>query len=85
MKFDINKERETNPSIEEPLVSSFFDNRLEWLTSREAALFLRVSVGQIRNMVWRRQIKFYKLGRKLRFQKRDVEKLLRPSGMENNL
>ena len=61
---------------------TLFDNRLEWLTSREAALFLRVSVGQLRNMVWRRQIKFYKLGRRLRFSRRDVEKILRPAGME---
>lgn len=62
--------------------AGFFDMKLEWLTSREAALFLRVSVGQLRNMVWRRQVKFYKLGRKLRFSRRDIEKLLRPAGME---
>lgn len=62
--------------------AAFFDMKLEWLTSREAALFLRVSVGQLRNMVWRRQVKFYKLGRKLRFSRRDIEKLLRPAGME---
>jgi excisionase family DNA binding protein len=62
--------------------TGFIDNKLEWLTSREAALFLRVSVGQLRNMVWRRQVKFYKLGRKLRFSRRDIEKLLRPAGME---
>lgn len=62
--------------------AAFIDNRLEWLTSREAALFLRVSVGQLRNMVWRRQVKFYKLGRKLRFSRHDIEKLLRPAGME---
>lgn len=62
--------------------AAFIDMKLEWLTSREAALFLRVSVGQLRNMVWRRQVKFYKLGRKLRFSRRDIEKLLRPAGME---
>ena len=62
--------------------TGLIDNKLEWLTSREAALFLRVSVGQLRNMVWRRQVKFYKLGRKLRFSRRDIEKLLRPAGME---
>jgi len=62
--------------------TGLIDNKLEWLTSREAALFLRVSRGQLRNMVWRRQVKFYKLGRKLRFSRRDIEKLLRPAGME---
>jgi excisionase family DNA binding protein len=53
-----------------------FENKLKWMTSQEAACFLRVSVGQLRNMVWRRQVKAYKLSTRLRFLRADLEKLL---------
>lgn len=41
--------------------------KLKWMTSREAAHYLRVSVGQIRNMVWREQLQCYRLQNRLCF------------------
>ncbi|RYZ85273.1 MAG: hypothetical protein EOP06_16560, partial [Proteobacteria bacterium] len=38
---------------------AFFDN-LVWLNSEEAARYLRRSVGQLRNMVHRRQLAYKK-------------------------
>jgi excisionase family DNA binding protein len=55
----------------------FFD--IKWMTSNEAAAFLRVSVPQLRNMVWRRQVHAYKLRNRLRFRSADLEKLLQDS------
>jgi excisionase family DNA binding protein len=56
---------------------TLFDN-LTWMTSKEAAYYLRVSVPQIRNMVWRGQLPSYHLGTKLRFLKSDLDHLLMP-------
>ncbi|MBS1983070.1 MAG: helix-turn-helix domain-containing protein [Bdellovibrionales bacterium] len=57
--------------------NSLFD-KLKWMTSNEAATFLRVSVGQIRNLVWRGQLKAYRLNNRLRFLRNDLERLLEP-------
>jgi excisionase family DNA binding protein len=48
----------------------FFEN-LKWITTKEASIYLRVSVGQIRNMVWRGQVPHYRLNSRLRFLKSD--------------
>jgi len=61
-----------------------FDN-LVWLTTKEAAVYLRVSEGQIRNMVWRGQLKSYHLQNKLRFQKSDLDQLLKPTFSQRRL
>jgi len=58
---------------------SFFEN-LKWITTKEAALYLRVSVGQIRNMVWRGQLASYRVSNRLRFLKSDIDKIVKPSG-----
>jgi excisionase family DNA binding protein len=55
--------------------SEFFD-KLKWMTSKEAAHYIRVSVGQIRNMVWRGQLKCYHLQNRLRFLRSDLDGLL---------
>jgi excisionase family DNA binding protein len=55
-----------------------FDNN-KWMTSREAASYIRVSVGQIRNMVWRQQIPCYRISNRLRFLRCDLDGLLKPS------
>jgi excisionase family DNA binding protein len=55
-----------------------FDN-LTWMTTREAAFYLRVSEAQVRNMVWRGQLKSYHLHNKLRFLKSDLDQLLTPA------
>ncbi len=55
--------------------SVFFEN-LEWMTSEEAAQYLRRSVGQIRNMVYRGQIKYRKFNDRLYFKKLDLERAI---------
>ena len=56
---------------------ALFD-KLKWMTSKEAAHYLRVSAGQIRNMVWRGQLKCYRLQNRLRFLRSDLDRLLKP-------
>jgi excisionase family DNA binding protein len=57
----------------------FDNNNLKWMTSQEAALFLRVSVGQLRNLVYQKKIRFYYFGTRLRFLRSDLDRLLKPS------
>lgn len=40
----------------------------EWVSSLDACSILGVSYGALKNMVYRRQIPFYKFGRRLRFR-----------------
>ena len=56
----------------------FFD-KLKWMTSKEAAIYIRVSVGQLRNMVWRRQVHSYRLKGRLRFLRSDLDRIVEPS------
>lgn len=62
-------------STEDQKSSLFFEN-LEWMRSEEAARYLRRSVGQIRNMVYRGQIKFRKFNGRLYFKKVDLERAI---------
>lgn len=48
----------------------------EWMDIVEAAYFLRVSVPTLRNMTSNGQVPFYKLGRRNRFRKSELEELL---------
>lgn len=57
---------------------ALFD-RLKWMTSKEAAFYLRVSVGQLRNMVWRGQVVAYHIKSRLRFLRSDLDRLLKSS------
>lgn len=50
---------------------------IEWLNSEEAAGFLRISVKALRNMTSNGQLPFYKLGRRNRYRKDELETLLR--------
>ncbi len=54
---------------------AFFD-KLKWMTSKEAAAYIRVSVGQLRNMVWRGQLHAHHLRSRLRFLRSDLDHLL---------
>lgn len=63
--------------LEEFSSNALFD-KLKWMNAREAALYLRVSVGQIRNMVWRNQLKCYKIQNRLRFLRADLDRLMKP-------
>ena len=56
-------------------------DKLKWMTSKEAAFYLRVSVGQIRNMVWRGQVKYYRIRNRLRFLRSDLDHILKPSAL----
>ena len=58
--------------------AKFFD-KLIWMTTKEAAFYIRVSIGQMRNMVWRGQVNAYRLQNRLRFLKRDLDQLLKPT------
>jgi excisionase family DNA binding protein len=56
-----------------------FEN-LTWLTSNEAAEYLRLpSVGILRVLVCQRKVPFHKLGRNLRFKRGDLDRLLEAS------
>jgi excisionase family DNA binding protein len=62
--------------------SQIFENRIvcEWLSSAQVAAFLGISENALRIMVYRRQIKFSKLGRRLRFHISDVNALFTRKG-----
>lgn len=47
--------------------------KTEWLDSEEAAKFLRISVKALRNMTSNGQLPFYKLGRRNRYRKDELE------------
>lgn len=61
----------------------FFDN-LNWLSTKDAAIFLRKfrkndgepSEGAIRNLVWRGILKARKWRRRIYFKRSDLERLL---------
>jgi len=58
--------------------STLFENRIEreWLTTKEASLFLAISENALRIMVHRGQIRAYKFGRRLRFKLDDCRALV---------
>lgn len=56
----------------------FFDN-LIWLSTEEAAEYLRVSIGSIKNLVYRGVLKPRKLGRLNRFKREEIDRLLETS------
>ena len=76
--YSVNLEGKTETHIEHRLRNSelLFEN-LTWLTSNEAAEYLRLpSVGALRVLVFKRQVPFHKLGRNLRFKKCELDRLL---------
>ena len=70
--------------------SQFFENReshqaeqtlvdsSKWLTTKEAAQLLRVSISALKTMVHRGQVPAFKLGRRNRFLKEDLDRLITP-------
>lgn len=56
----------------------FFEN-LSWMRTEDAAKYLRTSVGQIRNMVYRGQLKPRKFNRRLYFCKADIDRAIENS------
>ena len=57
----------------------FFENGIEskWLTTKSAAQYLQISETALRILVYREQIKAFKFGRRLRFQKCDLDILFK--------
>jgi excisionase family DNA binding protein len=63
----------------ELLSSAMFFDKLKWLTTKEAALYLRRSPEAIRVRVHRGTLKAYRDGRELRFLRSDLDKQLKPT------
>ena len=66
---------------------SFFKNQIWkqnedesniWFNTDEAALFLRISPNALRILVHRAKVKYFKLGRRLRFRQSDLLNVLQP-------
>jgi excisionase family DNA binding protein len=59
-----------------------FENRIncEWLSTNEAARYLSITANALRIMVYRNQIKTYKLGSRLRFRAGDCQALFKQKG-----
>jgi hypothetical protein len=55
------------------------NERLVWMSSKEAANYLRKSAGAIRVMVFRGQIRVRKYKRRLYFKRRELDQLLEAS------
>jgi len=58
--------RERNESLE----------NVRWLTTSEAAQYLRVSISAIKTMIYRGQVRVHKLGRRNRFLRDELERLI---------
>ncbi len=73
-----------NNKIEDPNGVRFFGNKIDvekkWLSSEQAANYLSISPSALRIMVHREQIKYYKIGRRLRFRLCDCESLFQKKG-----
>jgi excisionase family DNA binding protein len=72
-----------NPPESPPTSShSVFENSIDessqtrWLSSEEAADYLRIPVGTLRNMTSNGRVPHYKLGRLNRYLEADLKKLL---------
>ncbi len=56
-----------------------FFNNLIWMTTNEAAEYLRVTPNNLRTMVYRGVVKTYKLNNRNRFKKEELDKLIESS------
>lgn len=48
----------------------------EWLTPTEVANYLRLSIGSVRNMTSNGDLPYYKLGRRVRYLKKEIRILI---------
>lgn len=62
--------------------SNLLFNNLIWLTTKEAALFLRMSVGALHVAVHRGQVRARKFRRRLYFKKDELTKLIETSQLK---
>ena len=75
---------QVNTKLVEQSAGMLFDN-LYWMDSRDAADYLRITANALRVMVCKGKLKAYKLGRRLRFRKQDLDLLFMPLTTEANL
>lgn len=75
LKSVYSENRQTN-EIHTSKLSSLKTEESEWLSTEEAAEYLRVSVGRLRNMVSSGLIPRYKLGASNRFRREELRGLL---------
>jgi len=50
--------------------------KIEWLTSEEAARHLKIPVGSLRNLVANGKIPYYKFGRSNRYLRSELDKIV---------
>lgn len=67
--------------------SKIFDNRIDspWMTTKEAAEYLRTSIHNIRKLLFEGKITCYKFGRQNRFHKDELDRLLHPRKVVANV
>lgn len=54
-------------------------NKLTWMTTKEAAIYLRVTVNNLKVMICRGVVKPYKLNNRNRFRRDDLDCLIKSS------
>jgi len=59
-----------------PSVPSSLTDKLEWMTTKEVAVYLSVSEAQVRNWASNGTIVYHKLGRLNRYLKSEIDALL---------
>lgn len=69
-------DHEDSYDIEESKGSLKIEDEIEWLTTNEAAAYMRLSVGSFRNMVSDGHIPHFKLGRRNRYRRSELRNLL---------
>lgn len=75
MKEEKRSRRDKEKDLDSESGILIFENQA-WMTSEEAAKYLRRSVGQVRNMVWRRQLRARKYCRRLYFKRLELDKAI---------
>lgn len=87
---NINKKwngNEENKTVNLETENRFFENKIahehlvslvevKWMTTSEAAQYLRVSADSIKTMVYRGKIRVHKLGRRNRFLREELDRLI---------
>lgn len=69
-------DHEEDYDIEDIKSSLKIEDEIEWLTTNEAAAYMRLSVGSFRNMVSDGHIPHFKLGRRNRYKRSELRNLL---------
>ncbi|MCK5074654.1 MAG: helix-turn-helix domain-containing protein [Bacteriovoracaceae bacterium] len=77
---DSKKDQEVN---HEMCVSEMLFNNLIWLTTEEAARYLRKTANAVRIMVYKKILRPRKFRRRLYFKKDELELLIETAGFKN--